>query len=263
MAFFKKKTQATETNKHKFKVKIPYLTIFLMLVILLAYAWQNYYFYSYGKWIARDQMNQLAFSWDNLAEGRWWVFITSVFLHGGPDHLVLNLIALLFFGKAVEDALGWKKTLLIFLAGAFAGNLAVLASMLLGLMPADSVTIGASGAIFTLLGVAMFADPLEIVIYPFLIPVPLILVAVLYTIYNVGAFISGIFTGAESSIAYAAHIGGLISGILIGLKIEGKKKGFIMLLAILALLILIPIFWNIILYLESYNYINVFSEMFG
>lgn len=269
MIFFKKKPESiTEIEKNIEKKKkkffsVPYLTIFLMILILLAYGWQNYYYYSEGKWLTRDKFNELGFSFENLLEGRWWVFFTSIFLHSGPDHIVLNLLALFFFGKAVEDTLGWKKTLLIFFGGAMVGNLAVLSAMLLGLMPIGAVTIGASGAIFGLLGVAMLVDPLEIVLYPYVVPVPLILVAVMYTIYNIGAFLATVLTGTTSNIAYVAHIGGLLAGMLIGFKLEGKKKGIMVLALILITLILIPIFWETIQYLESYNYIGLIGEAFA
>lgn len=269
MIFFKKKPKTIteiERNIEKKKKKffsVPYITIILMVLIILAYGWQNYVYYTEGKWMARDVFHDYAFSLENILDGNLWVFFTSIFLHAGPDHIVLNLIALFFFGKAVEDSLGWKKTLLVFFAGAIVGNLAVLSASLLGLMPIDAVTIGASGAIFGLLGVSMLVDPLEIVIYPYIVPLPLILIAVLYTVYNIGAFVTNLLTGASSDIAYVAHIGGLLAGMLIGFKIEGKKKGVMMLLAILAILILIPLFWETISYLESYNYIQVFSEIFG
>ncbi|MBR9682762.1 MAG: rhomboid family intramembrane serine protease [Candidatus Aenigmarchaeota archaeon] len=270
MIFFKKKPEAIieiekniETKKKKKFFKIPYVTIALMILILITYGWQNYYYYSEGKWLTRDKFNDLGFSLDNVLAGKLHVFATSIFLHAGPDHIILNLLALLFFGKAVEETLGWKKMLLVFFSAAIVGNLAVLSAILLGLMPAGAVTIGASGAIFGLLGVAMLVDPLEIVIYPYVIPVPLILVAVMYTIYNIGAFVSTVLTGTATDIAYVAHIGGLIAGMLIGFKLEGKRKGFISILLILLTLILIPVFWETLQYLESYNYIQLFAEAFA
>ena len=269
MIFFKKKPQTIteierniERKKKKF-FKVPYATIALMILILLTYGWQNYQYYTEGKWLTRDKFNELGFSLENVLEGRLHVFLTSIFLHAGPDHIVLNLLALLFFGKAVEETLGWKKLLLIFFASAIVGNLAVLSAVLLGLMPYGAVTIGASGAVFGLLGVAMLVDPLEIVIYPYVVPVPLILVAVMYTIYNIGAFFTTVLTGAATDVAYVAHIGGLIAGLLMGFKIEGRKKGIMSILLILLTLILIPIFWETIQYLETFNYIQLFAEVFA
>lgn len=269
MIFLKKKPKTVIEIEKKVKEKkkklfsIPYLTIILMILILMTYGWQNYYYYTEGKWLTRDMMNDFGFSYENLVEGRWWVFFTSIFLHAGSDHIVLNLLALFFFGKAVEDTLGWKKTLMIFIGAAIIGNLAVLSAIILGLMPYNAVTIGASGAIFGLLGISMLVDPLEIVIYPYVIPVPLIFVAVMYTIYNVGAFLTTVLTGLTTDVAYVAHIGGLVFGMLVGFKIEGKKKGLISILLILLTLILIPVFWETIQYLESFNYIQLFAERFG
>ena len=51
-----------------------------------------------------------------------YVFFTSIFLHGSLEHLLSNVFVLIFFGLAVESELGWRKALLIFLLGAFAGE---------------------------------------------------------------------------------------------------------------------------------------------
>jgi len=62
--------------------------------------------------------NTFGFSGGNFLE-RPYVIITSIFMHGSIDHLLSNIIVLLFFGAAVEDELKWKKMLIIFFLGAF------------------------------------------------------------------------------------------------------------------------------------------------
>jgi membrane associated rhomboid family serine protease len=111
--------------------------------------------------------------------------------------------------------MGRKKFLIVFLLSAIAGNLAFMAFSLAAGSAAVTV-IGASGAIFGLMGAAMLASPLEMVFYPYLIPVPLVMVAVLYTIFNIGSFIFVAIGLQESNVSFIAHIGGLVAGMAVG-----------------------------------------------
>jgi len=210
----------------------------------------NNIFYNYG------------FSLQNILSERFEVFLTSIFFHGNASHLVLNMIALFFFGRVVELEIGRGKFLLIFFVSAIIGNLAILTTSVLGLSSEIIPTIGASAAIFGLMGAAMLIKPLEFVFYPYLIPVPLILVALIYTLYNIAAFLLVITTGAISNISYASHIGGLAVGMFFGFKQEGSRKGLIILLFLLLLLIATPFLFIIFKYLEVFNYVTVVSEMF-
>jgi rhomboid protease GluP len=77
--------------------------------------------------------------------GDWWRFLTAMFLHGGPDHLIGNLVVLYVIGMAVEHAFGLVRAAgVYFTAGLAGGMLSVAAN------PGPSV--GASGAIFGLIG---------------------------------------------------------------------------------------------------------------
>jgi membrane associated rhomboid family serine protease len=194
-------------------------------------------------------------------EGRFEVFLTSVFLHGDASHLILNMIALFFFGRVVELGLGRKKFLLIFFASAIVGNLAIMSTTLLGFSSAVIPTIGASAAIFGLVGTGMLVKPFEFIFYPYLIPIPLIFVALIYTLYNLAEFFLVITVGTTSNISYVSHIGGLITGMFFGFKQEGSRKGLIVLLFLLLLLILTPFMLIIFNYLELFNYVSLLSQI--
>ena len=239
-------------------MKVPLkATYILMALLLIVFIWEQYV-YIQNKELLKKYADEYGFSQKNVFELRLWTFFTSAFLHGNVVHLVLNLIALFFFGTAVEEALGWRKMLMIFFVSAFLGNLAVFASSFLGIMPQDVATIGASGGIFGLLGAAMILKPLEFVFYPFLIPVPLILVALLYTFYNLISFVF-ILSGAEgTSIAYSAHIGGLLAGLYFGFRYEQSRKGLLIVLAIILIMIFVPSIWSFLQYLEITNYLKIF-----
>eukprot|EP00977_Amphora_coffeiformis_P012970 scaffold3330_cov164-Amphora_coffeaeformis.AAC.2 len=80
----------------------------------------------------------------------WWQLITCCFCHADRNHLSSNLFLLLLFGRSVEDDLGWGGLLLSYV---FCGIFASAASLIL--LPATTVSIGASGAVFGLFAVSM------------------------------------------------------------------------------------------------------------
>jgi membrane associated rhomboid family serine protease len=131
-----------------------------------------------------------------LAHGEWWRLITSAFLHYGPFHLAINMYSLYFAGSLLEQLIGrWRFALLYMVSGIAGGAGAVLISP-------NSVTVGASGAIFGILG-ALF---------------------VLERRGNIatGGQIAGlivinlIFTFALAShISVGGHVGGLIGGVIL------------------------------------------------
>lgn len=266
MRFFKKQKKdmrrADLPRQYNKKDENPRLTKFLMIVCFLVYIGELVYGQLYGDKLLKIFFEEYGFSAASFFAGNYWNIITSIFLHAGPDHLFLNLLALYFFGRAVELELGWRKCLLIFFITGIAGNIAVLSAGAIGLMPMDIPTIGASAAIFGLMGAAMFVKPFDLVFYPYLLPVPLILVAVLYTLYNIGAFAASLVTGMETDIAYIAHLGGLIAGAYFGLKQEGIKRRMLVIFLIFIILLAIPFFISVLQYLEAFNYIPLLSQLF-
>jgi membrane associated rhomboid family serine protease len=94
-----------------------------------------------------------------VADGEWWRLFTSGFLHFGPIHLALNMIALWVIGRDLEQVLGWARFLVVYLVSMLGGALAVfLVAMLGGDLAVflrageNSLTAGASGAVFGLMG---------------------------------------------------------------------------------------------------------------
>ncbi len=217
------------------------LSVFLLEILFYRY---QEMFYNYG------------FSAKNLFEGKWWTLISSIFLHASPEHLTMNVIALFFFGNAIEEKLGTKKMLFIFFFSSFVGELFILTLSFIGLYPFDIPTVGASGGIFGLMGAAMVVKPFEFIMYPYLIPLPLFLIAIIYTLSNFLYFIYYTFSGGSTEISYAAHLGGVIAGIYIGFK-ERRDKKAILILMFLISIILFPFIFTIIQILESFNYLSL------
>lgn len=239
----------------------PKLTYLLISTCAGVFVAEILYKLVYGEKLLAAMITPFGFSLANLLSGGWWTFITSIFFHAGAEHLIFNMIALFFFGKVVEEHLGWKKMLLIFFVAAIVGNIAILFGTVMGWTSPIIPTIGASAAIFGLMGVAMLVKPLEFIFYPYLIPIPLIFVAILYTLYNIVAFVTLLITGAESHISYISHIGGLAVGMFFGFKEESRKKGLLVLVLIIAILIAIPFLWFLLSYLELANYITFISQI--
>ncbi len=139
-----------------------------------------------------------------LANYEWYRLFTSFFLHFGLEHLAANMLALWVFGERVEKAVGKGKFLLLYILCGFMGN--VVSLLISFLSSSNVVSAGASGAVFGIIG-ALFA----IVIknrgkYGDLTGGR----AIFLVFYSV-------FSGfAGEGIDNAAHIGGLVTGLLLG-----------------------------------------------
>src|SRR3989304_4415731 len=238
------------------------LTYFLIGLSCFVFFVEVFISLIYGTGFLEEFVNDFGCSLNNVLNQRLWVFITSIFLHASPEHLLLNMLALFFFGRIVEIEMGWKKYLLIFFVASLLGDLGILLTTLLGYSSATVSTIGISGAVFGLMGTAMLVKPFDFVFYPYLIPVPVILVALLYTLYNVAAFVLVLAGGLTTNISYISHIGGLAGGMFFGFKQEGQKKGLMVLLVLLFLLVAVPLFYFIFQYLELANYAAAISQIF-
>jgi len=141
-----------------------------------------------------------------------WTFITSIFLHANFTHLFYNMLALFFFGIYLENLIGRKNYIKIFLISGLLGNLLFLLTTPNPEIPA----VGASGAIYGIIGTLASLKPYAI-IYVYFVPMPLIVAAFLWAI---GSFVGMFF---PSYIAHAAHLGGLLFGFLYGEYIKRRK----------------------------------------
>ena len=96
--------------------------------------------------------DQYGFSLNNLLADPL-VFVTSIFLHGSLEHLLSNVLVLIFFCLAVENELGWRKTTSIFFIGAIAGDILSLFAYAPG-----NIAVGASAGIFALIGAGLICN---------------------------------------------------------------------------------------------------------
>ena len=146
-----------------------------------------------------------------------WIFLTSLFLHADFSHLFFNMFALFFFGTYLERMIGSRPFTLLFLASGFLGNLGYLFTASNPMIPA----IGASGAVYGLIGaLATLTPSMTIFIYG-LLPVPMIVAAILWGLLD---FI-GLF--APSGIAHGAHLAGMIAGVSYGFYLRMKIRRYL------------------------------------
>jgi len=135
-----------------------------------------------------------------------WRLITPLFIHIDPIHLFSNMIALLLFGATIEIDHNISKIefLVIYFLSGLIGNLFTLL-----LLPLNTISLGASGAIFGLVGVAFLIIATD---YP-----PLLFFSLFYVVFF-------IITSFVPGINYWAHIFGILAGILFGYIFYVRKR---------------------------------------
>jgi membrane associated rhomboid family serine protease len=141
--------------------------------------------------------------WIGVSQGEYWRLVTSGFLHAAnPLHLLFNMYILYWLGLMLEPVLGHVRFLALYFACLLAGSFGALL-----LSPANQPTVGASGAVFGLMGAAFVIqhargmDPWR---------------------SGLGAVIALnlVLSFLIPNVSIGAHIGGLVAGALIGLALE-------------------------------------------
>lgn len=173
----------------------PVLTYSLIAVNVIAFAFSAKQSGSIENNMNSLEVARLALSEPATANGWWWTAVTSGFLHFGPIHLLVNMFTLYVFGRNVERVLGRARYGAIYAVSLLGGSAAVL---WFGLE--NTITVGASGAIFGLMGAELVLS-LRMRINP----TSLLVV--------VGVNVVASFT--ISGISLFGHLGGLAAGALV------------------------------------------------
>ncbi|MBU0530826.1 MAG: rhomboid family intramembrane serine protease [Candidatus Aenigmatarchaeota archaeon] len=174
----------------------------------------------------------LSFSYGTSFEA--WRWVTSMFVHANASHFFFNMLGLYFFGKILEEEISKQWYIAIYFIGGFMGSFVFMFSN-------PSPVIGASGAMFAVMGAAMFLNPVK-KIHIYVIPLTSGIVAIFFVI--VETFI--LYMQPDfGNVAHIAHIGGLATGAIFAFFHSPKKslKGMILLGISLALIVILaPIF---------------------
>ncbi len=151
--------------------------------------------------------NSIVYMWGQVNlfvyQGAYWQLITSMFIHASIIHLAGNMLFLLIFGLRGEEMFSLPEYLGIYLVGGLVGNLL---SLVFGLY---FVSVGASGAIFSLFGAC--------VIYSRRSVRQSILGALVYAFFL-------FFINTGEGVNILAHLGGLAFGLIIGYLIASTRK---------------------------------------
>jgi membrane associated rhomboid family serine protease len=141
-----------------------------------------------------------------VADGDWWRLLTAAFLHYGPFHLLLNMLGLWWFGTLLEQRIGSGRYLLIYIVSGLAGSAGAL------VISPNSPTVGASGAIFGILGAGLVLEQQRDYVFGG---------------SALGVIVANlILTFAWSgNISVGGHIGGLIGGALSTLALSRFGRG--------------------------------------
>jgi rhomboid protease GluP len=148
----------------------------------------------------------LTFGQYNLAvsQGEVWRLFSAMFVHADIVHLSGNMFFLLIFGLRAEEMFDVDEYAVIYFLSGLAGGL-----LTLGLWSADSLSVGASGAIFGMLGAT--------IIYPRRAIGQSIISGLVYAFFF-------FFLNLGQNVNYLAHLGGLVVGLLVGYVLALSRK---------------------------------------
>lgn len=187
---------------------MPIITWALILANVVVFLWEILI----DPRLSDQMIRMLGFVPGAIAHQRtYYMFLTSMFLHGGILHLAGNMLYLHIFGDNVEDLCGHIPFLAFYLICGFAGSLLQLASDWGSTVP----SIGASGAISGVLGAYVYLFPhvrirtaVTFGIFIRLVRLPAYFLIGFWFIYQVALGL----LAADASVAYWAHVGGFVAG---------------------------------------------------
>ena len=204
----------------------PLVTYFLIaacvLIFLIQFSSESYrsgqLFYSYGL-IPSVLMGHNQLPMDLYAVPAYLTIFSSMFMHGGFMHLIGNMLYMWIFADNIEDNLGPLKFLVFYL---LAGIGAAMTQVFMD-THSQIPMVGASGAIGGVLGAYLINHPNArvLVLIPFGFFSQLIKIRALYVL---GFWFILQFISSGGGIAYAAHIGGFVSGMILILFFNKSKK---------------------------------------
>jgi membrane associated rhomboid family serine protease len=183
-------------------------SVILMIVLTVMFAMQcvnDVYFQSSAEeWLALTPFA--------LSKGYVWQLLTFQFLHLNLWHLVGNLVALWFFGRFVEEVLGTRRFLIVYFVAGIIGGLFQCALMLLFPEHFPPFAFGASAGIAGIFAIFCRLQTDSEIRWNFVLPIRAD--ALLWITAAISLFFTIVPSGRGGFIAHAAHLGGIIAGVL-------------------------------------------------
>lgn len=202
----KKNEEEAKKAEHVFEPKTPYVTYTLIGINILVFL--AMYLFGNG---STDSLTLLKFGANygpSITSGEYYRLITSAFLHVGVIHLLMNMYSLYIIGSQLETFYGKWKYLCIYLGSALAGSLMSL------LFTPNYISAGASGAIFGLLGALLYFG------YHYRVYLGNVMKSQIIPLILLNLGMGFLIAGVDN----AAHVGGLIGGILLSMMLGVPYK---------------------------------------
>lgn len=196
-----KNKKEAEKAEDVFKPKKPVITPILIGINVLIYLFMMLGNYDYI-------VNEFCVYGPLIRYGEYYRLLTGIFLHGSLLHLLFNCYALYVIGSQMESFMGKGKYLIIYLFSGLIGSLTSIA------LNGDAASLGASGAIFGLMGSMLYFG------YHYRVYLGNVLKSQLIPLIIINLVLGMITPGVDNY----AHIGGLVGGILITISLGVKYK---------------------------------------
>ncbi len=147
-----------------------------------------------------------------------WTIVTSLFVHADLFHILGNMVTLYFFGTYLTTLVGETKFLATYFLGGLLGNVFYILYALYAPWGDSYIgVVGASGAVFAIGGaLAVLRPNLKVLVF-FIIPMPLWAAVI-------GGFLLLTLISAGLNIAWEAHLGGLVLGLIAGFLFRNNKR---------------------------------------
>ena len=190
--------------------RFPVVTACLVVVNVIAFIWE----------LGVDQAAIIRFAVvpADLMRGEGWLTpLTAMFLHSGVMHIAGNMLFLSVFAPRIEEAMGGARFIAFYLVGGLAATFSHVA-----LAPASAVPmVGASGAIAAVMGAFLVTYPGERIrvlwlwgIFTHVTEVPAFLLVGVWVLTQMMSQVGAVVDADAGGVAYAAHVGGAVFGIL-------------------------------------------------
>ncbi|MFA5071844.1 MAG: rhomboid family intramembrane serine protease [Candidatus Pacearchaeota archaeon] len=200
-------------RKKLFNFNASFLIILLNVICFFVFSVLIYFNPSFIDYIALMPSNII----NNFY---FWTFFTSMFMHSGFFHLFVNMFSLMFVGNFVERLLGKKRFVLIYLLCGLSAGIIFVLSSLIWVSDFNTYAVGASGALFGLIGVMMLLTP-NLPVYIMFIPIP---IKMKYAAPGMLILLWLISIAGNVPIGNTAHFGGFVLGLAYGFYLRKKYK---------------------------------------
>jgi membrane associated rhomboid family serine protease len=203
-----------DRNPHRTTPWITYLLIVINIIVFI---------------LELSQGDQFIYDWSFVPvrflanpAGQFLTIFSSMFMHAGWLHIAGNMLYLWIFGDNVEDRFGHIKFLIFYLICGIAATFAQMAFS----VHSDIPSLGASGAIAGVLGAYIIMFPLvpvRVLLGCFIAPLPALLVIGIWIVLQFFYGVGSISNVSQGGVAYMAHIGGFIAGIILTFFFRGRN----------------------------------------